>query len=158
MSLFSARHGGEVAVSEAAKDQVSALNPEEGAGHKLIEYEAANTEGLLKYDGVVKSGSIRHGKGKLTYRNGRCYDGEFVDGKRAGNGKMTWSTILKEERNGKISEEYKMMAPAVRDEEIIDLFRLLLLYTARIVIRWPMTGIPGIPDETAVAVLPVLRF
>ena len=32
---------------------------------------------------------IPNGKGKITYRNGDIYEGEFVDGKRFGFGKIT---------------------------------------------------------------------
>jgi len=32
-----------------------------------------------------------HGKGVLTYKDGRTYDGDFIADKREGNGYLTWA-------------------------------------------------------------------
>ena len=45
-----------------------------------------------------------HGKGIQTWSDGRCYDGEFVDGKKSGNGELTCKNGTKyvgEWKNGK---------------------------------------------------------
>jgi len=42
-----------------------------------------------KYDGSYHNGE-KHGRGKLTYKNGASYDGEYKFGKRAGYGKYIY--------------------------------------------------------------------
>jgi hypothetical protein len=48
------------------------------------------------YEGELKDGK-RHGQGKMTYKNGVIYEGEWKDGKIEGKGKMTY-------KNGDIYE------------------------------------------------------
>ena len=44
------------------------------------------------YDGEYNKVGNKHGQGKITYANGRTYEGGFVDGFRHGQGKETYAS------------------------------------------------------------------
>ena len=50
---------------------------------------------MKERNGAAQEGDFRndllHGHGRITYVNGDCYDGDFVDGKEKGEGKFVWA-------------------------------------------------------------------
>lgn len=54
-------------------------------GHGLWQSRTGQYEGQWQ-------GDIQHGKGRQTWSDGRVYEGQFLNGKFAGSGKMIWHT------------------------------------------------------------------
>ena len=74
----------------AAKKEVNTLNEQKSdllaqkAGNKIIQYSNA------KYVGKVNKKGQENGKGKMIWKNGDVYEGDWKNGKRTGKGKLTW--------------------------------------------------------------------
>ena len=64
----------------------------EGECKKGLAHGTGTAEGIDKYQGEFKKG-LPHGKGVYTWSNGMMYDGEFRNGEKDGEGKMTIAAI-----------------------------------------------------------------
>ena len=60
-----------------------------------------------EYEGNLQDG-LYHGKGKLSFKDGRIYEGEFVEGLRNGYGVFTTSNGENMKGNGKITISMEM--------------------------------------------------
>lgn len=70
---------------EDASVYIGQINNGKRHGHGIWKARTGQYEGQWLND-------QQHGKGQQQWSDGRVYDGQFVDGKFAGNGRMVWHT------------------------------------------------------------------
>ena len=87
---------------------------------ELVEEQRGSTTDGRDYVGKVNRDGQLHGQGKLTYPDGRVYEGNFQNGKYHGTGKLTLPDGYVQEGNFQNGELHGMGKDADYEGEWID--------------------------------------